>query len=60
MKIRSIRSSFLVVVSLLMLSGAALVGKTLPLPFIPDDYPKGLAEGKLRNLPMFVEVWAPW
>jgi hypothetical protein len=58
MKIRSIRSSFLGVVSLLMLSGAALVGK--PLPFIPDNYPKGLAEGKLRNLPMFVEVWAPW
>jgi hypothetical protein len=41
-----------------MLSGAALGAK--PLPFIPDDYPKGLAEGKLRNLPMFVEVWAPW
>ena len=53
MKIRSIRS-FLAVVSLLMLSGA------IPLPFIPDDYPKGLAEGKLRHLPMFVEVWAPW
>jgi hypothetical protein len=58
MKIRSIRSSFLGVVSLLVLSGAALVGK--PLPFIADNYPKGLAEGKLRNLPMFVEVWAPW
>jgi len=58
MKIRPIRSSFLGVVSLLMLSGAALVAK--PLPFIPDDYPKELAEGKLRNLPMFVEVWAPW
>jgi hypothetical protein len=58
MKIRSIRSSFLGVVGLLMLSGAALVAK--PLPFISDDYPKGLAEGKLRNLPMFVEVWAPW
>jgi hypothetical protein len=58
MKIRSIRSSFLAVVGLLMLSGAALVAK--PLPFIPDDYPKGLAEGKLRNLPLFVEVWAPW
>jgi hypothetical protein len=58
MKIRSIRSSFLGVVSLLMLYGAALAAK--PLPFIPDAYPKGLAEGKLRNLPMFVEVWAPW
>jgi hypothetical protein len=58
MKIRSIRSSFLGVVSLLVLTGAALVAK--PLPFIPDDYPKGLAEGKQRNLPIFVEVWAPW
>jgi hypothetical protein len=58
MKIRSIRSSFLGVVSLLMLSGAA--SAATPLPFIPDDYPKGLAEGKLRNLPVFVEVWAPW
>jgi hypothetical protein len=58
MKIRTIRSSFLGAVSLLMLSGAALAAK--PLPFISDDYRKGLAEGKLRNLPMFVEVWAPW
>jgi hypothetical protein len=56
MKIRSVRSSFLGVV-LLMLSGSAF-GKSLP--FIPDDYLKGLAEGKLRNLPLFVEVWAPW
>jgi hypothetical protein len=57
MKIRSIRSSFLGVVVLLMLSGSAF-GKSLP--FIADDYLKGLAEGKLRNLPLFVEVWAPW
>jgi hypothetical protein len=57
MKMRSVRSSFLGVFVLLMLSGAAF-GKSLP--FIPDDYLKGLAEGKLRNLPMFVEVWAPW
>jgi hypothetical protein len=58
MKIRSIRSSFLGVVGLVMLSGGALVAK--PLPFIPDDYPKALAEGRQRNLPIFVEVWAPW
>ena len=30
------------------------------LPFINDDYPKAMANAKQRNLPMFVEVWAPW
>jgi hypothetical protein len=30
------------------------------LPFIEDDYGKGLAEARARNLPLFIEVWAPW
>jgi len=30
------------------------------LPFINDDYPKALAAAKRGNLPIFVEVWAPW
>jgi hypothetical protein len=30
------------------------------LPFINDDYPKALAAAKQRNVPIFVEVWAPW
>jgi hypothetical protein len=30
------------------------------LPFINDDYPKALAAAKQRDLPIFVEVWAPW
>jgi len=30
------------------------------LPWINDNYPKALVEGKQRKLPIFVEVWAPW
>ena len=30
------------------------------LPFINDDYAKALAEAKARNLPLFIEAWAPW
>jgi hypothetical protein len=30
------------------------------LPWIEDDYPKALAEARAKNLPIFVENWAPW
>jgi hypothetical protein len=30
------------------------------LPIINDDYPKARAEAIRRNVPMFIEVWAPW
>jgi hypothetical protein len=30
------------------------------LPFIQDNYPTALSQGKQRKLPIFVEVWAPW
>jgi len=30
------------------------------LPWIEDDYPGALSEARARNLPIFVEVWAPW
>jgi hypothetical protein len=30
------------------------------LPFIHDDYPRALAKAKQRNVPLFVECWAPW
>lgn len=30
------------------------------LPFIDDDYPRALAEARQRQLPLFVETWAPW
>ena len=30
------------------------------LSFIEDDYAQALAQARQRNLPLFVEVWAPW
>lgn len=30
------------------------------LPFIEDDYATAVARAKAKNLPIFVEAWAPW
>jgi hypothetical protein len=30
------------------------------LPFTQDDYGAALVQAKQRQLPIFVEVWAPW
>jgi hypothetical protein len=30
------------------------------LPFIENDYAKAVARAKTKNLPIFVEAWAPW
>ena len=30
------------------------------LPFIEDDYTKAVARAKAKNVPIFVEAWAPW
>jgi thiol-disulfide isomerase/thioredoxin len=30
------------------------------LTFIADDYPAALQQAKQRNLPLFVDAWAPW
>jgi hypothetical protein len=30
------------------------------LPFINDDFQKALTQSKQRNLPLFIDVWAPW
>lgn len=29
-------------------------------PFIDDDYTKAVARAKAKNVPIFVEAWAPW
>ena len=48
-----------------MLATAALLLALAPahkaaLPFIDDDYGRALAEAKAKNLPLFIEMWAPW
>ena len=30
------------------------------LEFIEDDYTKAVAEARAKNVPIFVEAWAPW
>ena len=42
----------------LLLAATALPAAALP--FIENDYARALARAKTNNLPMFVDVWAPW
>lgn len=30
------------------------------LPFIENDWPRALAEARRRDVPVFVDAWAPW
>ncbi len=39
---------------------AASAERRSVLPFIADDYPGALARARAKNLPIFVEAWAPW
>ncbi len=39
---------------------AAAASPRAALPFIADDYARGLAEARARKLPLFIESWAPW
>ncbi len=29
-------------------------------PFVENDYSKALADAQTRNIPIFVDMWAPW
>jgi len=54
--------------SLMVMLGVAVVppahavsaGPRPALPFIEDDYGRALAEAKARQVPLFVDAWAPW
>lgn len=30
------------------------------LPFIENDYSKAIAQARTKDLPLFVDAWAPW
>lgn len=36
------------------------LGARADLPFIESDYEKAVARAKAKNVPIFVEAWAPW
>jgi hypothetical protein len=44
---------------LLLLATSPAFAKEV-LPFIDNDYAKALAEAKKKNVPIFVDAWAPW
>jgi hypothetical protein len=44
---------------LLLLTAVPAVAKEV-LPFIDNDYPKALAQARKKNVPIFVDAWAPW
>lgn len=39
---------------------AAPLGARAEMPFIEDDFAKATAQAKAKNVPIFVEAWAPW
>lgn len=45
-----------------MLLKLALLFAVVPsgLPWVEDNYAKALADARVRHVPLFVEVWAPW
>jgi hypothetical protein len=45
--------------ALALLTIAALTASA-ELPFIEDDYTKAVARAKAKDVPIFVEAWAPW
>ena len=44
----------LIAAALLFASSASAI------PFIENDYAKAVAQAKKKNVPIFVEAWAPW
>ena len=54
---RSVRFAALALSGGLLLSSAAAAREVLPWV---DDYPRALAAARAKNVPLFVEAWAPW
>jgi len=46
--------------ALVMLLLAAPLAAKEVVPFIDNDYAKAIAHAKAKNVPVFVEAWAPW
>lgn len=42
----------------LLLTTPALAKEVLP--FVHNDYAKAVARAKAKNVPLFVDAWAPW
>jgi len=42
------------------LAAAAAPSAGGTLPFVEDDYARALGDARARNVPLVVDVWAPW
>jgi len=61
MRNRAILAASAVVATVMLRAASARATATsLALPFIDDDYPRAVALAKQRQVPIFVESWAPW
>jgi hypothetical protein len=47
------------ILPLLLIAATAASAKEV-LPFIENDYAKAVARAKAKNVPLFVDAWAPW
>jgi hypothetical protein len=57
---RLTRYASLALTGALALVSAAPAASRAVLPWVEDDYSKALAQARARNVPIFVEAWAPW
>lgn len=44
---------------LAVVSAAPVVSHDV-LPWVQDDYGRAVAQARAKNIPIFVEAWAPW
>jgi len=44
----------------LALVSAAPAASRSVLPWVEDDYAKALSQARAKDVPIFVEAWAPW
>jgi hypothetical protein len=53
-------------IAALTLAGGLAMGSAAPaasgasLPWVEDDYSKAVTQARAKNVPIFVEAWAPW
>jgi hypothetical protein len=56
----TMKTQIAIALLLTVLANTSLSKANHELPFINDDFQKALTQAKQRNLPLFVDVWAPW
>ena len=48
------------VAAIVLLATTAISNAKEVLPFVENDYAKAVARAKSKDLPLFVDAWAPW